>query len=193
MWKRMAAKAEGVYIADTESFVTKQMDKLDFDYGGIPGDLHFGLTKKAGAREPMFSRGTEIFNRRQISIVSIEECDEIALKMGVPSILPEWLGANVAVSGIPDLTSLKEGSRLIFPSGAALLCEGENDPCIQPGEVIQSYYPDKPKLAPAFVRHALGIRGIVCIVERPGAVYAGDEIDVHSYQRKAKPRKAERV
>lgn len=114
MWKRMAAKAEGVYIADTESFVTKQMDKLDFDYGGIPGDLHFGLTKKAGAREPMFSRGTEIFNRRQISIVSIEECDEIALKMGVPSILPEWLGANVAVSGIPDLTSLKEGSRLIF-------------------------------------------------------------------------------
>lgn len=75
----MAAKAEGVYIADTESFVTKQMDKLDFDYGGIPGDLHFGLTK-SGAREPMFSRGTEIFNRRQISIVSIEECDEIALK-----------------------------------------------------------------------------------------------------------------
>ncbi|WP_024572950.1 MOSC domain-containing protein, partial [Bacillus subtilis] len=80
----------------------------------------------------------------------------------------------------------------IFPSGAALLCEGENDPCIQPGEVIQSYYPDQPKLAPAFVRHALGIRGIVCIVERPGAVYTGDEIEVHSYQRKVK-RKAERV
>lgn len=140
----------------------------------------------------MFSRGTEIFNRRQISIVSIEECNEIALKMGVPRILPEWLGANVAVSGMPDLTSLKEGSRIIFPSGAALLCEGENDPCIQPGEVIQSYYPDQPKLAPAFVRHALGIRGIVCIVERPGAVYTGDEIEVHSYQRKVK-RKAERV
>lgn len=106
--------------------------------------------------------------------------------------MPEWLGANVAVSGMPDLTSLKEGSRIIFPSGAALLCEGENDPCIQPGEVIQSYYPDQPKLASAFVRHALGIRGIVCIVERPGAVYTGDEIEVHSYQRKVK-RKAERV
>ncbi len=108
MWKRMTARTEGLYIADTESFVTKQMDKLDFDYGGIPGDLHFGLTKKAGAREPMFSKGTEIFNRRQISIVSIEECDQIALKMGVPSILPEWLGANVAVSGIHDFTSLKK-------------------------------------------------------------------------------------
>lgn len=114
------------------------------------------------------------------------------MKMGVPSIFPEWLGANVAISGIPDFTTLKEGSRLIFPSGAALLCEGENDPCIQPGEVIQSYYPDKPKLAPAFVRHALGIRGIVCIVERPGTVYAGDEIIVHSYQRNIK-QKAERV
>lgn len=57
MWKRMAAKAEGVYIADTESFVTKQMDKLDFDYGGIPGDLHFGLTKKAGAENRCFQEG----------------------------------------------------------------------------------------------------------------------------------------
>ncbi len=111
--------------------------------------------------------------------------------MGVPRIFPEWLGANVAVSGIPDLTTLKEGSRIIFPRSRSL-CEGENDPCIQVGEVIQSYYPEQPKLAPAFVRHALGIRGIVCIVERPGVVYAGDEIEVHSYQRKVK-RKAERV
>lgn len=54
MWKRMTAKTEGLYVADTESFVTKQMDKLDFDYGGIPGDLHFGLTKKLGPESQCF-------------------------------------------------------------------------------------------------------------------------------------------
>lgn len=57
MWKRMTAKAEGLYIADTKSFVTKQMDKLDFDYGGIPGDLHFSTDQKSG------SQRTNVFKR----------------------------------------------------------------------------------------------------------------------------------
>ncbi len=108
MWKRITAKTEGVYIADTEQFVTKKMDKLRAEYGGFPGDLHFGLTKKAGAREPMYERGTEIFNRRQISIVSMEECDDIAEKMGISHIFPEWLGANIAISGFSALTPLKK-------------------------------------------------------------------------------------
>ncbi|AME07675.1 MOSC domain-containing protein [Bacillus siamensis] len=193
MWKCITAKAEGVYIVDTEQFVTKKMDKLRAEYGGFPGDLHFGLTKKAGAREPMYQRGTEIFNRRQISIVSMEECDEIAAAMGVSHIFPEWLGANIAISGFSALTPLKEGSRMIFPSGASLLCEGENDPCIQPGEIIQSFYPDQPKLAAAFVRHAMGRRGIVCIVERPGDICTGDSVAIHSYEPKRVKKKIEKV
>lgn len=36
MWKRITAKTEGVYIADTEQFVTKKMDKLRAEYGGFP-------------------------------------------------------------------------------------------------------------------------------------------------------------
>lgn len=118
MWKKRTAVAENVYIADTPSFVTEKQAKIAIDYGGIPGDLHFGLTKKAGAREPMYKRGTEIFNRRQISIVSVEECLEIAGRLNIPAVLPEWLGANIALSGLPDLTSLREGSRIVFPSGA---------------------------------------------------------------------------
>ncbi|MEC1262277.1 MOSC domain-containing protein [Bacillus swezeyi] len=181
MWKKWTAAAENVYIAETQSFVTDKKEKISIDYGGIPGDLHFGLTKKAGAREPMYKRGTEIFNRRQISIVSVEECLAVAEKLNVPAVLPEWLGANIALSGLPHLSSLREGSRLIFPSGAALLCEGENEPCIQPGEVIQEQFPDKPKLASRFVRHAMGRRGIVCVVERPGLINQGDQAEVWSY------------
>lgn len=48
MWKKRTAVAENVYIADTPSFVTEKQAKIAIDYGGIPGDLHFGLTKKPG-------------------------------------------------------------------------------------------------------------------------------------------------
>lgn len=181
MWERRKATAENVYIADTPSFVTEKKEEISIDYGGIPGDLHFGLTKTAGAREPMYKKGTEIFNRRQISIVSVEECLAIAERLNIPAVLPEWLGANIALSGLPQLTHVREGSRLVFPSGVALLCEGENEPCIQPGEVIQKQFPDKPKLASRFVRHAMGRRGIVCVVERPGVIAQGDQVDVWSY------------
>ena len=181
MWERRKATAENVYIADTPSFVTEKKEEISIDYGGIPGDLHFGLTKTAGAREPMYKKGTEIFNRRQISIVSVEECLAIAERLNIPAVLPEWLGANIALSGLPQLTHVREGSRLVFPSGAALLCEGENEPCIQPGEVIPKQFPDKPKLASRFVRHAMGRRGIVCVVERPGVIAQGDQVDVWSY------------
>lgn len=118
MWKRIKAKAEGLYKADTKHFSPKEWTSFMQITEGFPATCILASPKKRGAREPMYERGTEIFNRRQISIVSMEECDEIAEAMGIPNILPEWLGANIAISGFPSLTSLKEGSRIIFPSGA---------------------------------------------------------------------------
>lgn len=182
MWKSYECVVESVFIADQENtFVTRPVLKLQVDYGGIPGDLHFGLTKKAGTRELMYPRGTEIFNRRQITVVSVEECALIAAELGIPKVLPEWLGANVVLRGFPNFTGLSVGSRILFPSGAGFVCEGENLPCTQPGEIIQVHYPDIPKLSTRFVRHALGRRGIICVVERPGEVVAGDIAKVVEY------------
>jgi hypothetical protein len=175
MWEYFNAKINSIFIADKpNTFVTNKISEAELDYGGIPGDLHFGLTKSAGAREPMYPRGTTIFNRRQISIVSIEECAIIAERLGVEYILPEWLGANIALESFPNLTKLTAGSRILFPSGAGLLCEGDNPPCIHPGKVIQQIYPDQPKLSSRFVKASLGIRGIVCVVERPGKIVSGE-------------------
>ncbi|ALC83963.1 MULTISPECIES: MOSC domain-containing protein [Bacillus] len=183
MWKSYEAAIESLYIAEKQNtFVTEPIKQADLDYGGIPGDLHFGLTKLAGAREPMYPRKTKIFNRRQISIVSVEECAEIADILGVEKILPEWLGANIAISGFSHFTQLPEGSRIVFPSGAGLVCEGENHPCVQPGEIIQQAYKDEPKLAAKFVKAAYGRRGIVCVVECPGKIKEDDQIEIISYQ-----------
>lgn len=171
MWKTHNVTVHAVMKANNpETFVTNKISQAELHYGGILGDLHFGLTKPAGAREPMYPRGTKIFNRRQISIVSSEECAVIAEKLGIESVLPEWLGANILVKGFPGITRLPEGSRILFPSGAGLLCEGANPPCIQPGEIIQEIYPDETKLSSRFVKASLGLRGIVAVVERPGKI-----------------------
>lgn len=182
MWKHYSTVAESILIANQpDTFVTKKVSEADLEYGGIPGDLHFGLTKLAGARELMYTRGTEIFNRRQVSIVSVEECAIIAEKLGVEQVLPEWLGANIVLEGFQDLTSLTPGSRIIFPSGAGILCEGENLPCVAPGKEIQGNYPDQPKLSTQFVKSSLGLRGIVGIVESPGEIVAGDKVEIVEY------------
>ena len=53
----------------------------------------------------MYPRGTEILNRRQITIVSVEELERIAEELGVVSVLPEWLGANLLLKGFSELTN----------------------------------------------------------------------------------------
>ncbi len=177
--KFLPATVESVLIADTPgTFVTRRVDRVNLDLGGIPGDRHYGLTRLSGAREPMYPRKTEIRNRRQLSVVAAEECEQIARQLGLDVVLPEWLGANLLIRGLPHLTQLPSGSRILLPSGAGLVCEGENEPCRHPGEVIQSLYPASPGLIKRFVAIAQKRRGIVCSVERAGAIVQGDALRI---------------
>ncbi|MBD0383090.1 MOSC domain-containing protein [Paenibacillus sedimenti] len=172
------ATIEAVLIADDPStFVTRELDKLDLRFGGIEGDRHFGVTAKADSRQPMYPRGTEIMNRRQLSIVSVEELQGIAERLGVAEIKPEWLGANIVVSGVPELTKLPVGIRIMLPSGGGLVCEGENEPCTGPGKQIANHYGNK-ELTHQFVKLAQKMRGIVAYVERPGELKVGDQVEI---------------
>jgi hypothetical protein len=177
--EKVWAKIKAVLIADDpKTFVTRRISEANLEFGGIRGDRHFGITSKADSRQPMYPRGTEILNRRQITIVSVEELDRIAEELGVEAVLPEWLGANVLVKGFPEWTKLTMGSRILFPSGAGLICMGENQPCTLPGDEIQKHYEDHEKLSLRFVRAGYKRRGIVCAVEKPGIIHANDEVQV---------------
>lgn len=177
--KIIEATVEAVLTTpDPESFVTARTDRFEVDLGGIPGDRHYGLLRPADSRQRLYPRGTMIANRRQISIVSVEDNADVASTLGVESIEPEWLGANVLLSGCPELTLLPQGARLLFESGAALIGEGENEPCIGPGEVIAEHCGGGPKLAAKFVKAAQHRRGIVCSVELPGTIAAGDKVRI---------------
>ncbi|MEH7745294.1 MOSC domain-containing protein [Neobacillus drentensis] len=177
--EKVWAKINAVLIADDpKTFVTRRISEANLKFGGILGDRHFGITSKADSRQPMYPRGSEILNRRQITIVSVEELDRIAEELGVESVLPEWLGANLLIKGFPGLTKLTMGSRILFPSGAGLICMGENQPCTLPGDEIQKHYEDHEKLSLRFVRAGYKQRGIVCAVERPGMIHENDEVQV---------------
>ncbi|MBM7646217.1 hypothetical protein JOD45_002443 [Scopulibacillus daqui] len=177
--KTLEAVVEAVLIGDhPESFITRRLEEATLEFGGIPGDRHFGMTIASNSRQPMYPKGTEILNRRQISILSAEECLLIAEKLSLENILPEWLGANLLLSGYAELTQLPMGSRILFPNGTGLICMGENQPCVLPGKVIQNIHGSRPKLAAQFVSAAFKRRGIVCAVERPGKIQQGDRVKI---------------
>jgi hypothetical protein len=168
---------------ESSSFVTHQVPSITVDIAGIPGDRHYGLLRLASSRQKIYLRGTMVANRRQITIVSEEECAMIADRMGIQEIRPEWLGANLLLSGLSEgITSLPLGSRLLFPEGAGLICEGENLPCLGPGKQIAAFY-NQPELAATFVIAAANSRGIICSIEREGSITLGDICTIIPYKR----------
>ena len=164
--------------ADGDDFVTRSLPRLVLTLDGIDGDRHAGGQRGADARTPWHKRGTPIANTRQLSIVSVEDCAEIALLLDVEDVDPTLLGANVVIGGFPHLSLLAPASRLQFPSGATIFITEQNAPCRHPAEKLAAAY-GRPRLVAGFARAAIGRRGVVGIVEREGPVVVGDP--VHSW------------
>ena len=177
--QRLFARVVATLWADGQmpDFQTTDQPHLELTFEGIPHDRHAGFLRRADARTPHYPRGTPIRNIRQLSIVSTEELAEIAVRLGLPELLPQWLGANIVLAGLPDLSFLPRGTRLAFPGGAALAAEGYNRPCLGTGRKVHEA---APSVTPQeFVKAASRLRGIVASVERPGEVRAGDSVEVH--------------
>lgn len=171
--------------SDPDSIVSTSVPRLDLDFGGVVGDRHHGLTRPSDTRQlRYYPRGTMIRNRRQLTLVSVEELAEIAERLSLPSVDPAWLGANLLVEGAPELSALTPGTRLLFSGGAGLVCEGVNHPCRVPAEVLQAQYPWS-RASAGFVKAAYGRRGIAVSVELPAPIAPGEDVvvappDVHT-------------
>lgn len=162
-------------IADEGDFVGRSVSVLVLTFGGLQGDRHEGGTRRSDARTPWHPRGTRIANTRQLSLVSVEECEEIAGMLGIRSVAPALLGPNLVLQGIPSLSLVPPATRYQFPSGATLFVTEQNIPCRHPGARIAAAH-DDPQLAGAFGRAATGRRGLLALVEREGRVQAGDTV-----------------
>jgi hypothetical protein len=164
---------------DPVSLVSTRKDRIETTFGGIQGDKHAGLTWLSGSRTPYYPRGTEIRNYRQVSIISSEEMAQVAAVLQVPEILPEWLGANLLISGIKHLTRLPPFTRMFFEGGTTLVVQRDNEPCIWPGKVLARQF-NRPELEKLFTPSALEKRGLVACVERPGLIRAGESVRVEA-------------
>lgn len=145
-------------------------------FTGMEGDCHGGITRKSDSRMvKQYKRNTEVRNSRQLSILSAEELADVANVMGIPAVKPEWVGANLVLSGIPDLTLLPPSTRLQFPSGAMIVVDAENHPCRYPADIIAKHHPEQKK---GFVAAAMHKRGVVGWVEAQGVISTGDKVAI---------------
>ena len=177
--KQLDARTEVILVNSTpkEDLSSARVPSVTASYAGFEGESHSGLVRSSCVRvRHQYPQGTEIRNTRQISIVSAEELALIADSMGVSELQPEWLGANLLVSGIPDFSQIPPSTRMIFAGGAALVVDLENSPCEYPGEIIDRHHPGFGKL---FAKAAAGRRGVTAWVEREGEINTGDSIDLY--------------
>ena len=181
--RNIEGRVLGVYRAPPDDFVTTTTETLTLTYEGIPGDSHAGLYRKSGAREPWYPRGTPMRNERQLSILSAEELAEVATILAIAELKPEWIGGNLLISGVGDLSLLPPRSILMFPSGAAIRIDGDNGPCRISGRSIAAHA-GRADLEFAFVKAAKYKRGLVGWVEREGEVRAGDTVTVRVWEQK---------
>jgi hypothetical protein len=177
---RTAARCTALLVPSDVFPESRRVEEIALDLGGIPGTRHHGFTRKAGPREPWYTRGMEMRSARQLTIVSVEELPMIAEAMNVASIEPEWIGANIVLEGIPRLSWLPSGTRLFFAE-ATIVVEAQNAPCHISGKSVARHIDPDGKavgLALEFPKKAQGLRGLVASVERAGTIRTGEEISV---------------
>ncbi|SFD67333.1 MOSC domain-containing protein [Salipiger profundus] len=166
---RVPAEGDGLRSVETKM--------LELGFEGPSGERHAGLTRASCSRVlSQHPRGTEIRNCRQLAIMSAEEMADIAERMGLKLLEPEWLGISVVVEGLPDFTHIPPSSRLQGPDGVTLIVDMENRPCVLPGREIEA---DREGFGKRFKPAAKGRRGVTASVERPGRLALGDCLRLH--------------
>lgn len=178
--RKLTARVDGVLTAAFDHFETRPTDALDLTFDGIAGDFHAGSTRRSGGREPWYPRGTEMRNERHLSIVAPDELALIAEGMDLAEVRPEWIGANLLLSGLPRLSMLPAGTLLFFQNGVTLKVDGQNAPCKLSGRSIaaNAHMPDQLAGSLLFPKVAKRLRGLVAWVERPGRIIAGEAVSV---------------
>lgn len=156
---------------------SEPVDRVETTFEGLTGESHSGLTRASCSRvTQQYAKGTKIRNTRQASILSREEIAAIASALGLGALPPAWLGANLVLEGIPELTLLPPGARLIFDGGVSLTVDMENGPCHIPARVIEDHHPGK---GGGFRTAARNRRGVTAWVEREGMIGLGETARLH--------------
>ena len=182
---KLTATVVSVHAGSNDDMSKQELAAIDVQLDGIAGDAHRSYVRKAWAGDKQ-AEGTVRRNERQWSAVSLEELAEIQDAMDlIERPTPTELGANLCLSGIRELSRLPKGTVLRFPSGAELIVEEYNPPCHDMGKKLAATHQTrsgKPLSSTAFSKAAKLSRGLVGVVEVPGAIQADDEVQIEIYE-----------
>ena len=181
----LTAKVVSVHAGSKDLLEKPEQGSIQVELDGVVGDRHRGLMRKAWAGDKQ-AKGTPRRNERHWSAVSYEELQEISRTMDLRyPLLPSTLAANLCIQGIPEFSRLPKGTLLKFPSGAELSVEEFNPPCHDMGKELaatQETNSGEPLSTTAFSNAARLTRGLVGVVEVPGEIFPGDEVEVVLYE-----------
>jgi len=183
--KKITGTVVAVNAGTNDDLSKTPQQSISIELDGIVGDTHRGYVRKCwqGDKQP---KGTTRRNERQWSAMSVEEVAEISEALDLTKALDgATLGANLYIAGVPELSRLPKGTLLKFPSGAELIVEEYNPPCLGMGQQIASRYATRsgnPLADTDFSKAAKLTRGIVGVVEAVGDVHAGDAVEVVIYE-----------
>lgn len=188
--KKVKGVVKNILAANGSDFVSMPVEELVLTYEGIEGDFHAGITRKSGGREPWYSRGTQMRNERQLSILSVEELAETSDGMNVAKVEAGWIGANLVLQDIPNMSYLPPRTLLFFEGGVTLRVDGYNAPCRLAGGSIAKHCgvdaPDgdytKTDMALSFKSASHMKRGLVAWVEVPGIINAGETVTARIWE-----------
>lgn len=174
--RKLSASVAGLFKAGGDHFETAPVEAMTLTFEGIEADLHAGMTRRAGSREPWYRRGTEMRNERQLTIVAPDELERVAAAMGLAEVKPEWIGANLLLAGLPDLSMLPSATLILFEGGVTLKVDAQNAPCRLAGRNVALRAGLEDRLAGelAFPKVARRLRGLTAWVEKPGTVRLGE-------------------
>jgi hypothetical protein len=175
--RTLSARLATTLTGSGDGFETVPVPSIELLFEGIAGGGHVGFVRRASGREPWYPRGAEMRSGRQVSIVSVEDLAEVAAAMGLRTLEPGWIGADIVLEGLPRLSFLPAGARLFLEGGASLVVEAQNAPCRAAGRAI-ARHTGRPEDVLGFPKVAKRLRGLVASVERPGFAKAGTEIKV---------------
>jgi hypothetical protein len=177
--KKSVGRLISVHTGDNEDYSKPAQPLAKVALDGFVGDKHRGFDRIAASYDPD-PTGTVRRNERQWSGVSIEELAIISERLELKEpLMAATLGANICVAGIPGFSQLTRGSRLVFPSGAVLVIEEANPPCADIADSIAAAHTTRSGARVAgklFPKCAVGLRGVVGVVDVAGSIEAGDEV-----------------
>jgi hypothetical protein len=177
--KKITATISSVYLGSSGYLGKDPCDSLQAELDGFVGDRHRSYTRKCWQGDKQ-AQGSVRRNERQWSAVCPDELVEISKTMDLKEpITAASVGANLCITGVPNLSELPKGTILKFPSGAELMVEEFNPPCLEMGQklaALHSTNSGKPIRDTAFPKAAQYLRGVVGVVEVAGVINAGDEV-----------------